>query len=168
MNNGFGTFTHPAPPVIDEAYRRLFRVLEGFQAFCEARGILLAVQLFPQRYQVQPGDWDRAVRKYSLRSSGFDLMAPNRRIGDFCREHGIPCLDPTAAMAAYCARAGKTLYLPLGDMHWNREGHLAFFQNSREAFGAVVEKGFRMAREKDAGIIPARGKSAVPGKAGQL
>jgi hypothetical protein len=168
INNGFGTFTQPAPPVIDEAYRRFFRVLAGFQAFCEPRGILLAVQLFPQRYQVQPGDWDRAVGQYGLRSSRFDLMAPNRRLGDFCREHGIPCLDATAAMAAYCARTGKTLYLPLGDMHWNREGHRAFFQSSREALGAVVAKGFRMAGEKDAGVIPARGKAAVPKNAGQL
>jgi hypothetical protein len=160
-NNGFGMFTEPAPPMVDEAYRRLFRILTAFQTFCDQRGIVFAVQLFPQRYQVQPGDWDRAVRQYGLKSSRFDLMAPNQRIGDFCRKQAIPCLDPTAAMAAYCARTGKTLYLPRGDMHWNRQGHRAFFLCSREALAPLIQKGFQVAKARDAGAMAVRGNANV-------
>ncbi len=151
INNGFGVFTSPAPAVIDEAYQRLFRILTAFQTFCQPRGILFVTQLFPQRYQVQPDDWERAVNQYGLRKTHFDLMAPNKRIQEFCQKHGIPCLDPTKAMADYAARTGRNLYLPLGDMHWNREGHLAFFQCSCEAFGAIVQQGFQLARNRDAG-----------------
>ncbi|MCX5893816.1 MAG: SGNH/GDSL hydrolase family protein [Deltaproteobacteria bacterium] len=154
--NGFGVFTNPAPPLIDEAYRRLFRVLTAFQILCQKRDILFAVQLFPQRYQVQPDDWERAVSHYGLRSSRFDVMAPNKRIGDFCKEKGINCIDPTAAMAADYARNGKSLYLPRGEMHWNRAGQRAFFQCSREAFTALVQQGFQLAKARDAGSSPSK------------
>jgi hypothetical protein len=152
--NGLAMFAQPPPPMIDEAYQRLFRVLTAFQTLCEARGILFVVEIFPQRFQVQPGDWERTVKHYSLKASRFDLMAPNQRIRDFCLEHGIPCIDPTAAMAAYCEGTGKPLYLPRGDMHWNREGHRAFFQGSREAFAALVQEGFRRVKQRDSGTIP--------------
>lgn len=151
ISNGFGAFTNPSPPVIDEAYNRLFRVLTAFQTFCEQKGILLAIQLFPQRYQVQPEDWEKAVRQYGLRSSYFELMRPNKRIREFCEAKGILCIDPTEAMAAYAARAGINLYLPLGDMHWNREGHRTFFDRSRETLAFVVQKGFQVVKSKDSG-----------------
>ena len=141
--NGLGVYTDPAPPAIQEAYRRLFRILEGYKAFCEPRGIFLAVLLFPQRFQVNPRDWDRAVAEYSLRASRFDLMGPNKKIRDFCREHHLFLIDPTAAMAAYCARSGINLYLPRGDMHWNREGHRAFFESVRSSVGELVAAAFK-------------------------
>jgi hypothetical protein len=159
LGNGLGVFTNPAPPVIEEAYQRLFRVLTAFQILCQQRDILFAVQLFPQRYQVQPGDWERAVSHYGLRSSGFDLMGPNKRIGDFCKGKGIICIDPTAAMAAYCASTEKSLYLPRGEMHWNRAGHRAFFQGSLEAFATLVQQGFRLAKARDAGASPGKANS---------
>ena len=152
LNNGFGVFTNPAPPLIDEAYNRLFRILAAFQTFCQQRGILLAVQLYPQRYQVQPDDWKKAVDQYGLRKTRFDLMAPNKRIQGFCQKQGILCLDPTKAMAAYAARTGKELYLPWGDMHWNRDGHGAFFECSREALASVVQNGFEVVKTRDSGM----------------
>jgi hypothetical protein len=144
LANGFGMFTNPPPPEIDEAYRRLFRILEGFSLICRQHHMIFAVQLFPQRYQVQPGDWDRAVAEYGLKRSRFDLMAPNRRIGAFCREHGIRCLDPTAAMARRYAQTRQNMYYPRGDMHWNRAGHRAFFECSRPAFAQLVRAGLEL------------------------
>ena len=161
INNGFGVFTNPAPPLIDEAYRRLFRILSAFQTFCQQRDILFVTQLFPQRYQVQSDDWEKAVSQYGLRRTRFDLMAPNKRIQGFCQEHGILCIDPTEAMADYVARTGKNLYLPLGDMHWSREGHRAFFECTRIVLAAVVQKGFDLVKVKDSGTDRLHGLSLI-------
>jgi hypothetical protein len=144
LANGFGMFTNPPPPEIEEAYRRLFRILEAFSVICRQHHMIFAVQIFPQRYQVQPEDWDRAVAQYGLKRSRFDLMAPNRRIGAFCREHGIRCLDPTAAMARGYAQTRQSIYYPRGDMHWNRAGHRAFFECSRPALAQLVQAGFKL------------------------
>ena len=144
LANGFGMFTNPPTPEIDEAYRRLFRVLEAFSLICRQHHMIFAVQLFPQRFQVQPADWDRAVRDYALKKSRFDLMEPNLRIGAFCREHGIRCLDPTAAMARRYAQTRQNMYYPRGDMHWNRAGHRVFFECSRPALAQLVQAGLEL------------------------
>jgi hypothetical protein len=142
-NNGFGVFADPPPPEIQEAYHRLFRILDAFALICRQHGILFAVELFPQRYQVQPEDWARAVEEYGLNASRFNLMGPNEKIAAFCREHGIVCIDPTAAMARRYAVTGKPMYLPRGDMHWNKEGHRAFFEGSLPALANLTQEGFK-------------------------
>lgn len=145
-NNGFGVFADPLPPEIEVAYQRLFRTLEAFALLCRQHHILCAVQIFPQRYQVQPEDWARAVGEYGLNPSKFNLMGPNQKIAAFCREHGIICIDPTAAMAKWYAKTPKPLYLPRGDMHWNKAGHHAFFECSLLAFANLVQEGFQEIR----------------------
>jgi hypothetical protein len=142
-NNGFGVFADPLPPKIEAAYQRLFRTLEAFTLLCRQHHILFAVQIFPQRYQVQPEDWARAVEEYGLNPSKFNLMGPNQIIAAFCREHGIICIDPTAAMAKWYSETQKPLYLPRGDMHWNKAGHHAFFESSLPAFANLVQEGFQ-------------------------
>jgi hypothetical protein len=144
--DGLGMFTDPPPPEIVEAYARLFRCLEAFSLLCRQHHIIFAVQIFPQRYQVQPGDWDKAVRQYGLKKSRFDLMAPNRRIGAFCREHGIEVLDPTAAMAQWYAKNRQNMYYPRGDMHMKRIGHQVFFECSRPAFSQLIQAGLKLAQ----------------------
>jgi len=145
-NNGFGVFADPLPPKIEEAYQRLFRILEGFALLCRQHQILFAVQIFPQRYQVQPEDWAKAVAEYGLNPSRFNLLGPNEKIAAFCREHGIICIDPTLAMAKRYAETGQQMYLPRGDMHWNKEGHRAFFESSLPAFANLVQQGFQEMR----------------------
>ncbi|MHB9073165.1 MAG: SGNH/GDSL hydrolase family protein [Desulfobaccales bacterium] len=142
-NNGFGVFADPLPPKIEAAYQRLFRTLEAFALICRQHHILFAVQIFPQRYQVQPEDWARAVEEYGLKASKFNLMGPNQKIAAFCREHGIVCIDPTAALAKWYSETQKPLYLPRGDMHWNKAGHHAFFECSLPAFANLVQEGFQ-------------------------
>jgi len=153
-NNGLGMYTAPPPPEIAEAYLKLNRILEAFQTYCDRRGIILAVQIFPQRYQVSSRDWERAAAYYSLKTTRFDLMGPNKKIEDFCRKHDIFLIDPTAAMAADCARTGATLYLPRGDMHWNREGHQVFFASARESYGVLAARGFAAVQGRD--LTPTR------------
>ncbi|MFA4901527.1 MAG: SGNH/GDSL hydrolase family protein [Desulfobaccales bacterium] len=142
-NNGFGVFADPLSPEIEAAYQRLFRILEAFALICRQHHILFAVQIFPQRYQVQPEDWVRAIEEYGLEASRFNLMGPNQKIAACCREHGIICIDPTAAMAKWYSETQKTLYLPRGDMHWNKAGHHAFFECSLPAFANLVQAGFQ-------------------------
>lgn len=143
-NNGFGMFADPLPPEVEKAYQRLFRILEGFSLICRQHGIIFAVQIFPQRYQVQAEDWISAVQEYGLKASLFNLMGPNKRIDAFCREHGIICIDSTVAMAKWYAKTGKPMYLPRGDMHWNKTGHLTFFQCSLPAFAKLAQAGVKM------------------------
>ena len=58
---------------------------------------------------------------WSLAAEDFDLTLANRRITDFCRRHGIRCLDLLSAMRA--AAAAQSLFLPFGDMHFNEAGN---------------------------------------------
>ncbi len=137
--NGLGMYMNPPLQEIEEAYHRLFWVLRGYQVFCQQHGMIFAVVLFPQRFQVQPPDWQATVEKYRLNRHRFDLMAPNRNILAFCREAGIACIDPTEAMAARYRETGQTLYLRRGDMHWNKDGQLAVFEALRAPLAQLVE-----------------------------
>jgi len=126
--NGLGIFLADPPPAVDEAYRRTFRTLEAMDRICRQRGVRFAVLLLPQRFQVQPEDWQLAVWAYRLREDAFDLEAPGRRLGRFCATTGIEMIDPTPNMRAARARTGTQLYLPIGNMHWNAEGNRALFE----------------------------------------
>ena len=130
-NHGLGLYLQEPPPRVGQAYERLFAVLRVYQDLCEAHGIAFAVALFPQRYQVQDRDWQATVEAYGLNPECFDLRAPNRRIAALCQRTGIPCLDPTDALARRFEATAESLYLPRGDMHWNARGHRAFFEAIR-------------------------------------
>jgi len=160
MTNGLAMFLKPLPPMVEEAYERLFKIIVATQIFCNQHHMVFAVELFPQRFQVQPPDWDSAVEKYSLKKSGFDLMQPNRKIREFCQQHDIILIDPTAAMAQRFALTGKNMYLPNGDMHWSREGHRAFFECSRSAFSELAQAGLRL-------VTPVNSDSSNPRNPGQ-
>jgi hypothetical protein len=139
-------FMHPAPPQIEEAYHRLFRILSAMQILCKQHHVFFAIEIFPQRFQVQPPDWESAVDKYQLKKAGFDLMGPNKKIREFCLEHEINLIDPTPDMAKRYMQTGKRMYLPFGDMHWNKEGHRAFFECSQSAFVNLVQEGFQQVK----------------------
>lgn len=130
--HGLGFYIADPPPVIEEAYQRLFRILAGMQRICRDKGIVFIVCLFPQRFQVQPKCWSRAVRDYGLRESAFDLDAPNRKLAAFCESEEINCLDPLDSLRRWHEDTGVELYLPRGDMHWNRLGHEVFVDAIKE------------------------------------
>jgi hypothetical protein len=151
FNNGFGMFAQPTPPAVEKAYQRLFHILKAMSLLCRQHGIIFAVQIFPQRYQVQPEDWLRAVQEYALNASRFNLMGPNQKIAAFCRQQHIICLDATAALARWYARHHQPLYLPRGDMHWNKNGHQAFFKCSLPAFAKLAKQGYLKAQANTSG-----------------
>jgi hypothetical protein len=143
LGNALGIFMQPAPPPIEEAYQRLFRVLSALQIECQKHQIIFVVAIFPQRFQVQPPDWESAVDKYRLNKATFDLMGPNKKIRQFCLDHKIMLIDPTQTMAKRFAQTGKRMYLPGGDMHWNQEGQRAFFEASLPVMRELGRNGFR-------------------------
>jgi hypothetical protein len=137
--NGLGMFIKHSPPEIELAYQRLFQILLNYQQFCDFHDIRFMAAIFPQRYQVQPQDWRATVIAHNLNAEAFDLMLPNKRILKFCDRNSIDCLDPTAEMAAIHRRGGTSLYLPRGDMHWNRYGHAAWFEGARPALQKILQ-----------------------------
>ncbi len=136
--NGLGMYIKDPPEEINEAYRRLFTILLGYKTFAEHHKIVFCLMLFPQRYQIQSQDWDETVRVYGLKPEAFDLDAPNRRISGFCREQSIPLIDPTERMRKEWHRQHSTMYLPLGDMHWNSHAHRIFFESVRDELVEIV------------------------------
>jgi hypothetical protein len=166
-NNGFGVFTSPLTPEIEAAYRRLFRILEAFATICKQHDIIFAVQIFPQRYQIQPEDWVNTVDEYGLNPSRFDLMAPDRKIAAFCRQHRIRCFDPTAAMARRYAETKQPMYLPRGDMHWNKTGHRVFFECSQPAFAELIREGFQKVKDTNPTYLHTRPRASADGQQSQ-
>jgi hypothetical protein len=123
--NGLGICLKDLPPPIVAAFDRLERTLSAYAAATRERGAGFLAILFPQRYQVQPEDWEATVRAYGLSPAAFDLGAPGRRLAAFCAANGIDCLDLSGPLREEHARSGRSLYLPGGDMHWNATGHAA-------------------------------------------
>jgi hypothetical protein len=85
INNGLGVFLKPAPPMIEEAYQRLFRVIALMQKICQKHQIIFAVQLFPQRFQVQPADWERTVAHYRLKKPVLTSWSLMQKLSNFVR-----------------------------------------------------------------------------------
>lgn len=137
--NGLGMYIKNPPPEIEQAYQRLFLILADYKEYCQKLRIILLVGIFPQRFQVQPGDWRATTVAYGLNADKFDLMLPNRRILDFCRRNDIACIDPTESMRKYHQKTQNNMYLPRGDMHWNRFGHRAWFDGARPALSAKLQ-----------------------------
>jgi hypothetical protein len=139
--HGLGFYLVYPPPEIEEAFDRFERLLGAYRRFCEQNGIKLVVALLPQRFQLQERDWRQTVVKYGLKGSSFDVEQPNRRILEFCRANGIDCINPTAAMRDTFRRDGRSLYLPRGDMHWNRYGHRAFHEATSDDVLRHIRRG---------------------------
>jgi hypothetical protein len=137
--NGLGMYIKNPPQEIKDAYQRLFQILLEYKQFCDKNNIKFIVLIFPQRFQVQPGDWRATVMANSLNRAAFDLMQPNKFIRDFCLGESISCIDPTEAMKRYHIERGQNLYLPGGDMHWNRVGNKALFLGAQAELKIVLQ-----------------------------
>jgi hypothetical protein len=123
--NGLGVYLKDPPREVDIAFDRLERTLLALSEATRDRGVGFLAVLFPQRYAVQPEDWEATVRAYGLSAASFDLEAPGHRLTAFCASNAIPCLDLSGPLREEHARTGRSLYLPGGDMHWNSFGHRA-------------------------------------------
>lgn len=118
--HGLGQFYTPMLPEVERALNDLNSAIERMQAACAASGTEFRVVIFPQRHQVDDENWRATVKRYGLDAGRFDLMQPNRRIVDFCAKSKIACLDLTPAFAQ--AAPKQSLFMPMGDMHFNADG----------------------------------------------
>jgi hypothetical protein len=106
---------------VDDLYKTFFQVIAAMDATARAAGAEFVQVLFPQRYQVQPDDWEVMREYWNLDPKDFDLELANHRIIAACRELGIHCIDLLDAFRK--AAPSGPLYLPGGDVHFNRHGH---------------------------------------------
>jgi lysophospholipase L1-like esterase len=158
-------FAVDPPPVLEEMYQKLFALLRAMDRSVREAGGRFVLVVHPQRFQVDPADW-RALRDHwALSESDFDLERYNRRLGRFCRESGIDCLD---LLPAFRREAGtRALYLPRGDMHYNRAGHalaaraLAVFLRERglTAPAPATARSARLTSAPRVGYVPGSGET---------
>jgi hypothetical protein len=130
--HGLGFYLKHPTPEIEAAFASVRRTLQALKIFLDKNQTALTVVLFPQRFQVQQRDWQATVLEYGLREDCFDLNRPNNRIAEFCKEFSMACLDPTAGMTSRHTQTGADLYLPGGDMHWNKAGHTVFYEELKK------------------------------------
>ena len=114
---------------VESAFKIIRQVLLEYKQFLNQYNTQLVIVLFPQRFQVQPSDWELTVKEYRLNETCFDLDQPNNRIIRFCKKNNLECIDPTSNMRMLHEKTGVNYYLPLGDMHWNAQGHEALVES---------------------------------------
>ncbi len=113
----FHTYHEPTDALWTHAWQVTEALLLAIRDLADQRGEKLLLLIIPERYQVNPAEWESILRAYpAMRQTTFDLGYPQRRLGEFCRSNGIAILDPLPAFRL--AARHQPLY--------NREeGHLA-------------------------------------------
>ncbi len=118
-NLGFFYLGEAGP--VERMYAAFEDLLPAIDRTAREGGARFVLLLHPQRYQVQPADWEAIRARWNLEEAAFDLRLMNDRIARLAEKHRIPLCDPVNAFAG-AAREGS-LYLPGGDTHYNRRGH---------------------------------------------
>lgn len=134
---GFDIFLKSPP--IDELSSML-KTLGAYNQLSKQYSFKLIVIIFPQRFQVQKEDWEATVEEYGLNEDCFDLMKPNNLISSFCKREGINYIDPTLDMAAFYNKKRKSLYFPLGDMHFNALGNKVLYDTIKEKAYQIINE----------------------------
>jgi len=106
---------------VERMYAAFLDLLVAMDGAAREGGARFVLVLYPERYQVQPRDWEAIRKRWRLDEADFDLDLENRRIGAFCAERGIEVCDLVEPFRE--AARDRNLYLPAGDMHFNRFGH---------------------------------------------
>lgn len=104
----------------DELWQKNSSLMLKFKEWCTQRQIPLVIAIFPSQFQVDAKLRQEIYQAYHLAADDLDLSYPNRLLSDYCREHGILCLDMLGAFQQQ--GASRTLYR-LHDTHWNEAGN---------------------------------------------
>lgn len=116
-----GLYLEPAPATVDSMLAVCCDLVGAMSASARSAGARFVLVLLPQRIQVHPADWDVMCERWGLDPADFDLEKPNRKLRAYCAAAGIEVVDPLYDFRR-AADAGN-LYLPAGDVHFNRRGH---------------------------------------------
>jgi hypothetical protein len=115
-------YMEPPPAETAAQWDLLFRLIALVHKDVVKSGAELRVLVVPTVAQVYPDLWEDFVRLNPLPAgASWDREAPNRRVGAFCREQGIPLIDPLPALRS-AARTDLFLYYPWNS-HWTAAGH---------------------------------------------
>jgi hypothetical protein len=110
----------PAPSGVEKKWQCALQDLEAVIKLCRREKTGVAFVLIPDEAQADPSSLDLVRQGADLEVERLDLQLPQRRLREFCRRQGVPCLD---LLPAFAGRTG--LYVQR-NTHWNREGnHLA-------------------------------------------
>lgn len=105
---------------VEQSYDFLFVTWRRSMGSARAQGTGPCSRSSPQRFQVNEREWRATLFDYGLDPGAFKADRPNRRLAAECRNAHLDCVD---LLPAFREASGQRLYLPLGDMHWNRKGH---------------------------------------------
>jgi hypothetical protein len=105
----------PPPAPVEKQWRRAVGHLGRLVEECRTRGAPVAAVLIPDEFQVNPTVLEQALRDSGVERSAIDLDLPQRRLGAFFAQRGVPCLDLRPALTA-------DSYAPR-DTHWNERGN---------------------------------------------
>lgn len=123
LSHGLGIYLKNYPESIEKTFNYFEQVLTIYANISKNNNIDLKIVLFPQRYQVNKYDLEKTIAHYKLCKSKFDWRKANNRIINFGYQNQIQIFDLTDYLESHFENNRTPLYLPMGDMHWNEEGH---------------------------------------------
>ena len=105
-----------------ESYRLMGAIIRETNLYCKKNGASFMVAVAPSIVQVYERlYWNEIKKKYNLNDHDYDLMLPNKRIGDICKEAQIPVVDLTQGLKS-AADTGKNDTYYFKNQHWNKAG----------------------------------------------
>ena len=123
FSNDIGAYLKEPLDTVEQSYSALFMVLDHLKALSIKNNFSLVIALAPQRFEVQPDDWKLTVQQYGLNPNCFDLKKPTDTSVSYCSSRGLDCINLAPPLALAHQESDASLYLPLGDMHWNEYGN---------------------------------------------
>jgi hypothetical protein len=119
----------PREAHVARAWQPILENLDAMRAQVAGGRARIALVVFPSALQVYPAqradltDRLRAGRRHAPVSlEEIDPRIPNRVLGAYCRETGIPCLDVTDALVKASHESAAPLYKQR-DTHWTIRGN---------------------------------------------
>ena len=106
----------------EDGWLRALSQLRAMHDECRRARITFGITIIPDEFQANPTLHDELVTLGRAPRADIDLTLPQRRLLDFCRTEGIPCLDLLPLFAG-----SSDLYLAQ-DTHWNEKGNLVAAQ----------------------------------------
>jgi hypothetical protein len=115
---------------VEKSWTRTFAYLDSIQAQCRRRGVPLAVVLIPDEVQVSSELLHEVTEFAGVSADDIDLHIPQRRLGAYFAQRGVPCLDLlpvfTGVPGTYRSR----------DTHWNEKGNRLAAEAIADWFGS--------------------------------
>jgi hypothetical protein len=148
----------------DREWTRSYAYLEMIHNLLRSRGIGFWVNVYPYAVQVSPKEWSTGRAFWGFRPDTVYSVAPQARIEQYCREHGIATLNMCEAFRKASASEFPLYWSDNG--HWKPEGHAVVARTFAPAMVALLRSG-----TQPGGIIDASHRSSKgpgPKSAGQL